>query len=35
MNRSLSLEQEKNRWENEYKLLCKKKEIVRISNYLL
>ncbi|KAL5237924.1 hypothetical protein ACI65C_005334 [Semiaphis heraclei] len=28
MNRSLSLEQEKNRWENEYKLLCKKKEIV-------
>ncbi|KAF0736578.1 TTKRSYEDQ domain-containing protein, partial [Aphis craccivora] len=26
MNRSLSLEQEKIHWENEYKLLCKKKE---------
>lgn len=28
MNRSLSLEQEKIHWENEYKLLCKKKESV-------
>jgi len=35
MNRSLSLKQEKIHWENEYKLLCKKKEIVSISNNLL
>lgn len=34
MNRSLSLEQEKIHWENEYKLLCKKKENVRILNKL-
>jgi len=35
MNRSLSLEQEKIHWENEYKLLCKKKESVSILNNLL
>lgn len=30
MNKSLSLEQEKLYWENEYKLLCKKYDDVRI-----
>lgn len=35
MNRSLSLEQEKIHWENEYKLLCKKKESVSILNILV
>ncbi|XP_015368349.1 PREDICTED: uncharacterized protein LOC107164873, partial [Diuraphis noxia] len=33
INRSLSLEQEKMHWENEYKLLCKKKEIVSNDKY--
>ncbi|XP_025207293.1 uncharacterized protein LOC112603087 [Melanaphis sacchari] len=32
MNRSLSLEQEKIHWENEYKLLCKKKENIPFDN---
>lgn len=35
MNRSLSLEQEKIHWANEYKFLCKKKEGVSILKHLL